>query len=161
MNKFGKIKKIKLILFDMEGVLLNEREDHDSASLKKIALALKSLYGKLKPFKIHGGIVTASDDENLLKEFRAIPGCEILTSSIDKVSVIDKLKEKLGIEYKNIFYIGDDLLDIPLLMKVGFSAAPKSSRREVKRIVNHICPPAGGIQLLEDIGRLFEQSYSE
>lgn len=161
MNKFGSIKEIKLVLFDLEGVLLNKNEDHDLESLKNIAAALKSLCEQIKVFNARGGIVTASDDENLLKEFRAIPTCEILTSTIDKVSLVDKLKEKLGIEYKNIFYIGDDLLDIPLLMKVGFSAAPKGSRREVKRIVNHVCPAEGGIQLLEDIGKLFVQSYSE
>lgn len=160
MSNADKIKNIKIILFDMEGVLLTKNDGHDTEGIKLIVAALKSLCEKLKPFNVSGGIVTASSDENLLKKFREIPGCEILSSTINKVFLVDTLKEKLGIEYKNIFYIGDDLLDIPLLMKVGFSAAPKSSRREVKRIVDHICPAAGQ-QLLNDIGSLFIKSYSE
>src|SRR3989339_2201682 len=121
-EKFNKLKDIKLLLFDMEGVLINNEGDHSADSLKNIAGLLKSMFKKLRKYGMKGGIVTASEDKELLKYFEKIPGCEILTSTFDKISLVDKLKAKLSLEYTNIFYIGDDLLDIPLLSKVGFSA---------------------------------------
>src|SRR4030042_1821352 len=146
-----KLKDIKIILFDLEGVLLNDYENHDEETLRKIGESFKSFCEKVKKYNLKGGIVTASNIKIHLKQFMKIPDSEILTSSIDKVSNVRKLMSKLGIEFRNIFYIGDDILDIPLLMKVGVSAAPKNSRREVKRIVDYISPAHGGEKLLEDV----------
>ncbi|MFC2134299.1 HAD hydrolase family protein [Bacteroidota bacterium] len=160
-NKFRKLADIRIILFDLEGVLLINNEKSHSDKLKKISESLKNFCLKISKFDLKGGIVTASEEEELIKEFKSIPCCEILTSTIDKVSLVDKLISKLNLNYKNVFYIGDGLLDIPLLQKVGFSAAPRNSRREVKRVVDYICPAQDGESLLEDIGNLFLKVYSE
>ena len=160
-DKFQKLKDIRIILFDMEGVLLINGENSHSEKLKKIAALLKNFCLKISRFDLKGGIVTASEDKELIEEFETIPCCEILTSTIDKVSLVDKLIARLNLKYENVFYIGDGLLDVPLLQKVGFSAAPRNSRREVKRVVDYICPAQDGEALLEDIGNLFLKVYSE
>lgn len=160
-NKYKKLKDIKIVLFDMEGVLLNTEEDRDTERLKFLASSLEKLCNWLNEHNLKAAILTASDDHTMLEIFRTNTSCEILTSSIDKISIVDKLIEKYGIEYENIFYIGDDILDIPLLRKVGFSAAPNNSRREVKRIVDYISPAESGEALLDDIGSLFAKILSK
>lgn len=155
IDKFGRIKNISLLLFDLEGVLITDGDNAVEEKIKQCALLFAGFCETIKQYGLKAGIVTAGEDKNLLKDFEAIPGCVVLSSTIDKVSLVDELIEKLNIDYENIFYIGDDLLDIPLLAKVGFSAAPAHSRREVKRVVDYISPANNGKSLLEDITDLF------
>ena len=42
----------------------------------------------------------------------------------------------MDLKFSNVLYIGDDMLDIPLLQKAGVAIAPSSARREVKRVVD-------------------------
>lgn len=62
----------------------------------------------------------------------------------DKVSQAIQLCEELGICLQDIAFIGDDLNDLPLLRKVGFSASPSNTPDYVKREVNYVCKARGG-----------------
>ncbi|NMB82339.1 MAG: hypothetical protein GYA14_11035 [Ignavibacteria bacterium] len=46
--------------------------------------------------------------------------------------------KNLTLDFKNVFYAGDEVLDLPLLNKVGFSASPSWAGRDVKRSVKYI-----------------------
>ena len=53
-----------------------------------------------------------------------------------------------------IGYIGDDVNDIELLKKVGFSATPKNGISKVQKIVDYICKKNGGEGAFREIADL-------
>lgn len=62
----------------------------------------------------------------------------------DKVRVAEELCTKLNIGLDEVAYIGDDINDILLLEKVGFSATPANAPSYIKEKVNFITTKNGG-----------------
>jgi len=68
----------------------------------------------------------------------------ISTSCLNKIEILNNWREKLGLEWHNVAYIGDDVPDIDCLDKVGFSGCPNDAIPEVKNIVDFVCKRKGG-----------------
>lgn len=56
----------------------------------------------------------------------------------------EKLCASLKIKLENVAYIGDDLIDLPLLQKVGFSGSPANAPSYIKDKVDIVTNKAGG-----------------
>jgi 3-deoxy-D-manno-octulosonate 8-phosphate phosphatase KdsC-like HAD superfamily phosphatase len=57
---------------------------------------------------------------------------------------MDKWIKENNLTYQEVEYNGDDLADIPVLKKVGFSACPNDAVDEVKKVSEYICKNKGG-----------------
>ncbi len=150
-NSTELFKNIKLLIFDLQGVLVSSSSKFDNTELNQLNKIMTIFCDFAKDNNLLVAIITGIGDVNLRKKIDSNSPCETLFASIDKVAKADTLVEKYKIPYKNIFYIGDDLLDIPLLKKVALSATPQQARREVKKVVNFICPGKTGTERLEFI----------
>ena len=62
----------------------------------------------------------------------------------DKVAQAEALCAELGIGLGEVAFIGDDLNDLPLLRRVGFSASPVNTPDYVKREVDYVTTAHGG-----------------
>ena len=62
----------------------------------------------------------------------------------DKVAQAEEVCRKLGITLDEVAFIGDDLNDLPLLRKVGFSASPCNTPDYVKQEVKYVTVAHGG-----------------
>ncbi len=131
-----RLKNIKLVLFDLDGVLLHN--DNDDKRINEIAEAIENFGKKLERYGMMIGIITGRYEDEITERLSEVKNIRILTSSIDKVSLAKRLLEEYNLDCKNVFYIGDDLFDIPLLKNCAISAAPPNAKREVKRIVDYI-----------------------
>lgn len=139
--------KIKLVLFDLDGVLIQENRDF---TLDQILVPLKNFIKEICEKGILVAIITGRQDDevtNLVEQYNI----HVINSSINKLSNAERIIENLRIDISEVFFIGDDILDIPLLQKVGISAAPKNARREVKRVVDKIIPAEDVEFLLNEI----------
>lgn len=66
------------------------------------------------------------------------------TGITDKLSVLEALCRELNITLADVAYIGDDLNDMGVLPKVGYSACPSSAPDYVKRTVTKVLTKKGG-----------------
>lgn len=147
----SKIREIKLFLFDLEGVLLNGNTPFD-----KCFNSISKMCSEFNVLGLKFGIVTARLEDELIKKLKSIENCIVLSGSLAKVDMTDNFLHEHSINYRNVFYMGDDLLDIPLLQKCGLSFAPKSARREVKRAVTLTTSAYGCEEILEEIFNLLK-----
>ncbi|HET9869090.1 MAG TPA: HAD hydrolase family protein [bacterium] len=66
------------------------------------------------------------------------------------LGVLDKLKKaqahcgERGLALRQVAYLGDDLIDLPLMAQVGWAVAPVNARPEVKRAAHAVTRAAGG-----------------
>ncbi|MGE5398951.1 MAG: HAD hydrolase family protein [Ignavibacteriales bacterium] len=152
MVPFSKLDKLKFLLFDLHGVVLYDNENaagqtHIENSLELLQTDLERIYR----LGLKCGVISGSEDDVIINRIREMGIEEVFSHSLDKVSQAEKLLRKHNLTYENIGYVGDDILDIPLLMKTGFSAAPREARREVKRIVNYVTRNTKERTVLSDI----------
>lgn len=148
-----KMKEIKIFLFDLEGVLLN-----DNTTPGKL---FDLLSAKVKEFNRYGlkfGIITVREEDDLMNKLRSIEKCYVISSSLDKVSSADNFLTTNSVVYKNVFYMGDDLLDIPLIKKCRLTSTPINGRREVKRIVDFVSKSKDPENILNEILSLIKRS---
>ena len=127
-----KIANVKIFLFDLDGVLILNKDKNEDVLLN----CVKEFTKKLKSKKYYAGIITQRKEDELTKNLTAIDNCIVITSSFNKVGGVQEILKQLNLTFSNVLYIGDDMLDIPLLQKAGIAIAPNSARREVKRIVD-------------------------
>ena len=127
-----KIANVKIFLFDLDGVLILNKDKNEDVLLN----CVKEFTKKLKSKKYYAGIITQRKEDELTKNLTAIDNCIVITSSFNKVGGVQAILKQLNLTFSNVLYIGDDMLDIPLLQKAGIAIAPNSARREVKRIVD-------------------------
>jgi 3-deoxy-D-manno-octulosonate 8-phosphate phosphatase KdsC-like HAD superfamily phosphatase len=147
------MKEIKIFLFDLEGVLLNDNTTPDKL--------FDLLSAKIKEFNRHGlkfGIITAREEDKLINKLKSIENCCVISSSLDKVSSADNFLATISGDYKNVFYMGDGFLDIPLIKKCRLTFAPISGRREVKRIVNFVLRSSGPESILDEVLSMYKKS---
>jgi len=131
-NLKEKIKNIKLFLFDLDGVLVLRKDRNEDEILK----CMKEFTEKLAEENFLAGIITARNDDELTNKLSKINNCHVVTDSFNKVLKVENIIEELNLDFDEVLYIGDDMLDIPLLQKAGIAIAPSSARREVKRVVD-------------------------
>ncbi|MEJ5352226.1 MAG: HAD hydrolase family protein [Melioribacteraceae bacterium] len=154
-----KLKEIRLIIFDLEGVLLTQSQI-DEQIIDNLSKSVCNAVSEFKKRNVNFAIITARHHDELIESLEEIPDCHVLSSSIDKVSAAEKILKTKKLNCNNVFFIGDGILDIPLLRKCGLSAAPKSAKREVKRVVDFIINGSNSNEIFQEILKLFDKIKS-
>jgi YrbI family 3-deoxy-D-manno-octulosonate 8-phosphate phosphatase len=68
-----------------------------------------------------------------------------------KELLINTICSKYKVKPEELAYIGDDINDIELLKRVGLSAAPADSIKEVRKICNYVCKTYSGFGVLREV----------
>jgi 3-deoxy-D-manno-octulosonate 8-phosphate phosphatase (KDO 8-P phosphatase) len=155
-NLTTKLKKIRMVLLDVDGVLTDGR-----ISIGNVGLAIT----EMKFFDSHDGfgikraidlglrigILTGRRSELVESRARELGITDIYQGLEDKMSAYDDVKNYAGVRDDEICYIGDDIPDLPVLSKVGFSAAPAGAMADILAEVDYIAKKDGGRGAVREI----------
>lgn len=141
-----KAKKIKLLLLDVDGVMTNNFLYYSDSGEE-----LKSFYTRdghgmvmLQKSSVEIGIITGRKSQLVANRMRDLKVKHLYQGVPDKLPTFLQLMETLDIGFDEVAYIGDDILDLPILTRVGLSATPADGDPEVKSRVDHISSFNGG-----------------
>ena len=70
---------------------------------------------------------------------------------INKISALNKIVNIYNIDYKDVLYIGDGYIDLPVMEKVGFSVSVPNAHLEVKEYADFITQKSGGEGVLVEV----------
>ena len=141
-----KAKKIKLLILDVDGVMTDGRIilGDDGKELK--FFDVKDGHGIKLAHR--AGLTTASISgrESKLVLLRAKElGIEIVYQNThDKVGICEKILKQKGFSAEEAAYIGDDIVDLPIMNKVGFSIAVADALPYVKDAADLVTEKEGG-----------------
>jgi len=62
----------------------------------------------------------------------------------NKMDAYEEILEQNGLDDCDVGYVGDDVVDLPLLRRVGFSAVVADATEEIKPVVDYITAKKGG-----------------
>ena len=139
---------IKLVIFDFDGVFTDGKFYFDNNKNLKKCYNAKDAYSLviLKNNNIKRAIITNDKEisiENAPHIFNRLDKVS-LGSDKPKLDVLDTWLDEYGYKYDEVAYIGDDLPDIPVIKKVGFSGCPNDAVEDVKQVSQYICNNKGG-----------------
>jgi 3-deoxy-D-manno-octulosonate 8-phosphate phosphatase (KDO 8-P phosphatase) len=83
--------------------------------------------------------------------------------SSNKLIQYQKIKEEYNLSDEEIAYIGDDIIDLPILTRCGLSSTPNDARAYIKQYTDYITPSKGGDGALRDLADMIleEQNLLE
>ncbi len=153
LNKNKNPKNIKILLTDVDGVLTNGGMYYTSEGdhMKKFHTRDGMGVTLLKKKGIPTIIVTKEKTIIVKKWAKKMKIAELYDGVIDKEQILTKICKKYKVSSSEIAYIGDDVNDIRLLKKVGYSISPKDGVKQVREIVDYVCKKNGGEGVLREI----------
>lgn len=147
------LKNIKLLLLDVDGVLTDGRITYNSDGTETKSFDVKDGHGlkMLQRAGINVGIITGRKSSVVERRAQEL-GINILyQGALDKLAPFQEILKKYSVREDEIAYVGVDIVDLPILQRVGFSATVADALPEVKARVDYITERAGGKAAVREI----------
>lgn len=136
----------KIVFTDIDGVWTDGGMYYDQTGneLKKFNTSDSAgvLFCKLLDIKVV--ILTGENTDIVKRRSEKLKIDYLFQGCKNKLKTVLELTSQLQINLSEAAYIGDDIIDIPLLEKVGFSCAPQNAPDYVKDKVNYVTQLKGG-----------------
>ncbi len=157
------MNEIKIVIIDVDGVLTDGRIILDANGNESKAFNVQD--GTGITYLHRAGIKTAiiSGRESKVVEQRAKELCieDVYLGIHNKIEAYEDILEKHKIEDSEICYIGDDLIDLPILRRVGFSVAVPNAVIEVKESVSYVTNTPGGYGAIREVAEKILKSQGK
>ena len=158
----NKAKKIKLIATDIDGVLTDGRIIilNSGEEVKTWDVGDRFAFTLLRNFAPGLKIAWITGRKSPQVEARAgeVGVHHLYQRCMDKFSAVSEILAKENISIEETAFIGDDLLDLPVLMRCGFAACPKNSAEEVREEVDYITAAEGGRGVFREVVEIILKS---
>jgi 3-deoxy-D-manno-octulosonate 8-phosphate phosphatase (KDO 8-P phosphatase) len=142
-----RLRGIRLLLLDVDGVLTDGRLVYSGPTSKDV-----------KVFDVKDGLgiamltdsgtmvgILSSRESRVVNQRAAELGIKIVhQDAMDKVAVYERIIESANLVDDEVAYMGDDLVDVPVMRRVGFAAAPADAAPDVVRHAHYVCARGGG-----------------
>ncbi len=141
-----KAQKIKLLILDVDGVMTDNKLFYGNDNQEYKTFNTRDGHGMvlLQKSNIDIAIITGRKSNLVTKRMSDLKVKHVYQGVPDKLPTFLQLVDDLGIEFSEIAYIGDDILDLPILTRIGLSVSPADGDGEVKSRVDYISQFKGG-----------------
>ncbi|WP_417528190.1 KdsC family phosphatase [Marinomonas shanghaiensis] len=168
LNLLPKLQALKLVVFDVDGVLTDGRllYTEQGESIKRFNVKDGVAMKLLPKWGIQVAVITAKDSLPLrrrmeeLKVTHFYPGCH------NKAAAFNELIEQLGILSEEAAYVGDDVIDLQVMPNVGVALCPADAHIVVQRHCPIILSKAAGEGVAREVADMvlasrmsLEQAY--
>lgn len=148
-----RLSRVKIVLVDVDGVMTDGR------------IVFGNYGDELKFFDVQDGfglvmlrragfktiMISAKKSRINQKRAKEVRITKIYQNVFDKLKVYEKILRKYRAEDAEVCYIGDDLIDIPVLRRAGFAVAVKNAVQEVQERAHYVTQKSGGRGAVREI----------
>jgi len=148
-----KLKKIKMLVLDVDGVMTDGGIIMDGGGGESKVFNVRDGHG-LVLLQRHGisvAILTGRTSTVVEHRARDLKIKEVYQGALNTNEVFVGLLQKNKLLADDVAYMGDDIVDIPVLKMAGFSAAVSDADETVKKIVDHVTASRGGRGAVREI----------
>ena len=148
-----KCKKIKLVITDVDGVLTDggmyysEKGEIMKKFNTKDGMAVELLHKN----SIKTVFLTKENSKIVKSRAKKVKADGVYINVSDKEKYLSQICKKFAVKPNEILYIGDDINDIEIIKKIGFSSCPNNAVNNVKKIVDYVCKINGGEGVLREM----------
>ena len=153
-------KKIKLLIADVDGVLtdgkinlfFNAKGEIDEFTSFAAIDGLGTLF--LNYAGIPSAIITGRAHATTASRAKGLGIKYCYQGFLDKTGPFKDILARENITPEQVAYIGDDIIDLPLLSVVGLAVCPADARPETKKYCHYVAAAAGGGGVLRETADL-------
>ncbi|KAA3649909.1 MAG: 3-deoxy-manno-octulosonate-8-phosphatase KdsC [Proteobacteria bacterium] len=129
----AKAKNIKLVIFDVDGVLTDGGLyfTDDGREMKKFNVKDGLGISLLIKHHIEVAVITGRSSVIVADRMRSLGVNHVYQGRLNKLETYENLKAALQIEDQHVAFVGDDLVDIPIMEKCGLAVAVADAHESV------------------------------
>mgnify|MGYP003585607428 CR=1 FL=1 len=148
-----RLSKIELVLLDVDGVLTDGRIIWDANGTEIKFFNVKDGHGikLLQRAGIQVGIITGRTSPVVDLRAKELGITLVYQGSLRKQDSYDDIKRITGLSDHQIAYMGDDVIDVPVMRRVGFAAAPSDALPEALAVADLVTSRCGGMGAVREL----------
>ncbi|MBN1212373.1 MAG: HAD hydrolase family protein [candidate division Zixibacteria bacterium] len=148
-----KWKSVKLLALDVDGVLTDDSIyfGPDGFELKRFNISDGFLIVLAMRSGLELAIVSGRYSSSTETRMKDLGVKHVMQGMKDKTKMLEPLLEKLKMDFSEVAFIGNDLLDIKLAGRVGLPIAVSDANEKLKEVVLHVTEHKGGNGAVREI----------
>jgi 3-deoxy-D-manno-octulosonate 8-phosphate phosphatase (KDO 8-P phosphatase) len=152
-NILNNIRSLRLLILDVDGVLTDGRVIMDDAGKEIKHFNVRDGHGLKMLMRYGVDVVFLTGRQSAVVEHRArdLGVTEVHQGAKNKLDLYGEIVEKRGLSGSQVGYVGDDIVDIPFMKRVGFSVAVADAADEVKRAAHYTTEKNGGCGAVREV----------
>jgi 3-deoxy-D-manno-octulosonate 8-phosphate phosphatase (KDO 8-P phosphatase) len=157
----AKAAAIRLVVFDVDGVLTDGSLFIGDDGQEYKAFNSKDGHGMvmLRQTGVQIGIITGRSSEVVRIRMESLGIEQVYQGKRDKLPAYEELKRATGLLDAQIAYVGDDVVDLPVMRKVGLAIAVRDAHPLVLRHAHWQTPRGGGRGAARDVCELLLEAH--
>jgi 3-deoxy-D-manno-octulosonate 8-phosphate phosphatase (KDO 8-P phosphatase) len=151
---------VRLVIFDVDGVLTDGSLFLGDNGQEYKAFNSRDGHG-MKMLQASGvdiGIITGRTSHVVKYRMDSLGIKHVYQGQQDKLPAFEELLEKLGLSTSQVAYVGDDVVDLPILIRAGLAIGVQDAHPLVKQHCHWITPNTGGRAAARDVCELIMQA---
>lgn len=158
-----KAKRVKVLIVDIDGVMTDGRIIYSGYGDELRFFDVQDGFGlsMINKVGIKTVVITAGKSKIVKHRARDLKISRTYHGFLDKIDAFDDLLKHFGVTPEEICFIGDDLIDIPILKRAGFAVAVANAVGEVKSVAHLVTTNKGGRGAVREICDLILKSQDK
>ena len=158
-----KAKAIKLVIFDVDGVLTDGSLFLGDGGEEYKAFNSRDGHGMkmLKSTGIEIGIITGRTSDVVRHRMQSLGIQHVYQGQLDKRPAFEELCQHAGVSAEQVAYVGDDVVDLPILIRAGLAIGVQDAHPMVKQHSHWLTPSNGGRGAARDVCELILQAQGK
>ena len=145
-DAYNRAKKIKLVIFDVDGTLTDGGIYMGTNGELFKAFNCQDGFGITAAHKVglKTAIITGRESVITTNRAKELGITAVKQGQMDKRNAYKELKAEFNLSDEEIAYVGDDIIDLPVFVQVGFRAAVGNANIELKERAHFVAKNDGG-----------------
>ena len=152
----NKLVDVRLVAFDVDGVFTDGHIYLSDDGVESKAFHTQDGFGirQLLRSGYEVAVISGRTSAAVAKRMAELDVQHVILGTDDKTAAFDALAQKLGITPEQAVFVGDDIPDLPLLSKVGYSVAVANAVSAVREYCDYTTAAAGGSGAVREVCEL-------
>ncbi len=160
----AKAKKVRFVILDIHGVLTDNTLYYTQDGIKSECFSLhdrlgvQALVGAGLPVAFLTSKISRADEQ--MGKIYGIPP-EQLWGQSAKMAKIDEFEKESGLKDEDLCYVGDEMIDLAVMRRAGFSAAPADGSREALAVADYVTAAGGGKGVVRELAQFILEAQGK
>ena len=145
-DALARARRVRLVIFDVDGVLTDGKLWYGPGGEELKAFHAFDGHGVqlLRMARLDTAIISGRQSQAVEERARQLGIKHVVQGADDKLEHFERMLRRLRLKRAAVAYMGDDVVDLPILTRVGFACAPHEAPEDVRRRAHYIASADAG-----------------